>query len=372
MSFGPVDDALHEGVRQGVYAGAVLLVSREGETLFERAVGERISEPERAPMHPDVVFDLASLTKPLATTLAFLQLVGKGRVGLDDKLSRFFPNYAVHGKRDTTFRHLLVHSSGLAPHRPFWKIAGTLGRPNFVPSREARAWVWEQIQREKQDTAPGTQAVYGDLGFIALGQTIETLTGVQLDRWCQQQLFGPLKLRSIGYIDLMKVLAQRVAPVDSVIAATQRCSWRKRILCGEVDDENCWLMGGVAGHAGLFGTARDVDSLATSLERMGRGQEGFLPAGLVRQMWTIDPAIPGSTRTLGWDTPSQKNSSAGTRLQGRRLVGHLGYTGTSLWMDLDTRVNVVLLTNRGHPRRENDRIKDFRPKLHDLIWEAVV
>ncbi len=371
MSFAALDDALHGGVRDGVFPGAVMLVSRDGEVLFERAVGERMREPERAPMHPDVVFDLASLTKPLATTLAFLQLVALGRVQLDDRLTRFFPSYAVHGKRETTFRHLLVHSSGLVAHRPFWKTAAALGRPNFIPSREARAWVWDQIEREVPEAAPGTHAIYSDLGFIVLGQAVETLSGMPLDRWCRRRLFGPLGLDSIGFIDLVKVIAQRIQPEGGMIAATQRCPWRRRILCGEVDDENAWLMGGIAGHAGLFGTARDVDGLATILARAGRGQEGPLPPALVRQMWTIDPEIPGSTRTPGWDTPSRKASSAGTQLAGRRLVGHLGFTGTSLWIDLDQRINVVLLTNRGHPRRDNDRIRALRPVLHDLVWDAL-
>jgi CubicO group peptidase (beta-lactamase class C family) len=155
-----------------------------------------------------------------------------------------------------------------------------------------------------------------------------------------------------------------------MIAPTQRCPWRKRILCGEVDDENAYAMGGVAGHAGLFGTARDVDTLANHLKGIAGGAPGILPKDLVDRMWTLDTTVSGSTRTLGWDTPSPQRSLAGTKMS-KHTVGHLGFTGVSLWLDLERGVNVVLLTNRVHPTRDNDKIVEFRPRIHDLVMETV-
>lgn len=373
MKFSAVEHALEEAAQRGVFPGAVLLVSRDGETLLERAVGSRAIEPERVPMHAEVVFDLSSLTKPLATTLAVMLLVKEKRLSIDDRVTRFFHNFGVHGKTHVTFRHLLTHSSGLAAHRPYFKDVAALqkkGRPNFVASREAKEWVYEQVHREKLESAPGTRAVYSDLGFMLLGQVVETISGQPLDRFCHSRVFAPLGLRSTSFIDLTQIRTRRIEPIADVIAPTSRCPWRKRILCGEVEDENAYAMGGVAGHAGLFGTARDVDALAKHLKAIFDGGSGLLPKDLVDQMWTLDASVPGSTRTLGWDTPSPQRSMAGTRMS-RHTVGHLGFTGTSLWMDLERGVNVTLLSNRVHPSRDNDKLAEFRPRIHDLVMEAV-
>ena len=373
MEFEAVEQALEDAAQRGVFPGAVLLVSRNGETLLERAVGCRAIEPDRVPMRPEVVFDLSSLTKPLATTLAVMMLVHEKRLGLDDRVTRFFHNFGVHGKTHVTFRHLLTHSSGLAAHRPYFKDVAALqkkGRPNFVASREAKEWVYEQVHREKLEAPPGTRAVYSDLGFMVLGQVVETVSGQTLDRFCQGRIFAPLGLSSTAFVDLSQLRQKRVEPIRDMIAPTQRCPWRKRILCGEVDDENAYAMGGVAGHAGLFGTARDIDTLANHLKGIAGGAPGILPKDLVDRMWTLDTAVSGSTRTLGWDTPSPQRSLAGTKMS-KHTVGHLGFTGVSLWLDLERGVNVVLLTNRVHPTRDNDKIAEFRPRIHDLVMETI-
>jgi CubicO group peptidase (beta-lactamase class C family) len=373
VSFGPVEDALEEGVRRGAYPGAVLLVSREGDTVFERAVGSRALVPKPSPMRLDVVFDLSSLTKCLATTPAVLLLVRDRRLSLDDRVTRFFHNFGIHGKGSVTFRHLLCHSSGLPAHRNFFLEVARMeqaGRVNFVASRGAREWVYDQVHREKPEAPAGSRAIYSDLGFMILGQIVETISGQTLDRFCRTRIFGPLGLRALSFIDLTLVRGGRLAPQHDLIAPTQSCPWRRRIICGEVGDENAYAMGGVAGHAGLFGTARDVDALAGALENGLYEEGGLLSRDAIREMWTRDGTVPGSTRTLGWDTPSAVGSSAGTRMSSR-TVGHLGFTGTSIWMDLERRIRITLLTNRVHPDRENQRIKELRPVIHDLAMEAV-
>ncbi len=369
---GRIEEILELGVRQGAYPGAVLVVSRAGELVLECTVGTRTGEPGSEPVHSGTVYDLSSLTKPLATTLAFFLLVRQGRLSEGDRVTRFFHNFGVHQKTHITFGHLLAHSSGLPAHRPYFKEAARAARRrlNLLGSREAKAWVYEQVHREKLTQLPGKKAVYSDLGFMLLGQAVETISGLPLDRFCRRYLFGPLGLRSLSFVDLSQVRAQRVAPVAEVIAPTQRCPWRKRVLCGEVDDENAWVMGGVAGHAGLFGTARDVDAIARIVEGASMGENDFLPRDLVERMWAIDQGVAGSTRTLGWDSPAASGSAAGERM-GPRTVGHLGFTGTSLWIDRDRRLAVTLLTNRVHPSRDNNRIREFRPRIHDAVLEAI-
>lgn len=370
MGFSAVEDALEEAVGRRAFPGAVLRVSRGGELLFEKAVGSRTLDPEPAPLAVDTVFDLSSLTKPLATTIAVMMLVRDRRLDLDERVARYLPNFSVFGKNAVTIRQLLNHTSGLAAHRPYFKEAGKLGRLNFLASREARAWVYEQVQRERPVAPPGSKAVYSDLGFLVLGQLVETATAMTLDQFCRRRVFGPAGLGSLGFIDLTMVRAGRVEPVLDRIAATSKCSWRRKLLCGEVEDENAWLMAGVAGHAGLFGTAADIDALACEIEAAGRGSGSFLPRELVAEMWTVDHSVEGSTRTLGWDTPAATGSASGSRMS-RRTVGHLGFTGTSLWLDLESGIHVILLTNRVHPSRDNNRIKEWRPRLHDLVMEAV-
>ncbi len=369
-----VDQAFSEAIERGVFPGAVVLV-RDGSGEAEiSAYGNSALEPEIRPMQEDTIFDLSSLTKPLATVVAVMLLVRDGVLRLDDRVSRFFHNFGVYGKTHVTFRHLLTHSSGLAAWRPYFKtIRETEQRGekiNFLGSSAAKEFVYQDVCRERPEAPPGSVAVYSDLGFILLGAAIEVISGKTLDRFCRDRIFAPLELRSTSFIDLSMVRAHRIEPVTDMIAATERCPWRGRVLCGEVHDDNAYAMGGVAGHAGLFGSARDVDRLLVELLACRRGESDFLPASIVREFWTVDDNVSGSTWALGWDTPSPTRSMAGVRFS-KNTVGHLGFTGTSVWVDLERERHVVLLTNRVHPRRDNDAIREFRPMIHDRINEAL-
>jgi serine-type D-Ala-D-Ala carboxypeptidase len=374
MSFERVEHEMQAGVERGVFPGAVLLV-RDGERVFYlRAFGERQIEPQRAPMQEGTIFDLSSLTKPLATGVAVMLLVRDGKIQLDDRVTRFFHNFGVYGKTHVTLRHLLCHSSGLPAVRPYYKTILQIEKKgekvNFLGSDAAKEFVYQQITRERPDAPAGSKAVYSDLGFIMLGALVELITGTTLDRFCQERIFRPLGMRATAFIDLSMVRTRRIQPVTEMIAATERCPWRKRVLCGEVHDDNAYAMGGVAGHAGLFAAARDVDTLLCRLKACWAGADDFVPAAVVRQFWTRDATLPTSTWTLGWDTPSPVSSSAGT-LFSANTIGHLGFTGTSIWMDLDRDRHVILLTNRVHPSRDNNAIREFRPMIHDLINQAL-
>lgn len=373
MIFHPVEDAFKEAVAQGVFPGAVVLVGKGEEVVFERAFGCRSLVPEKSPMQADTIFDLASLTKPLATAVAMMLQVREKKIRLEDRITRFFPNFGVFGKTHVTFRHLLAHCSGLPAWQPYYEdiVKGAReGKINFIASRAAKSYVFERIHREKSASPPGTVSLYSDLGFMLLGEVVEEITGWSLDRYCQDKVFKPMGLRSTSFVDLTQLRTRRLQPVHEMIAPTEHCPWRKRILCGEVHDDNAYAMGGVAGHAGLFSSARDIHLFINRLRSCSRGEDPFLPAPLLKEFLTRDETVQGANFALGWDTPSPENSSSGSYFS-PHSVGHLGFTGTSIWWDLEKDCHVVLLSNRVHPARSNDKIKAFRPYIHDLIMKTL-
>lgn len=374
MDFHSVEDAFLEAVAQGVFPGAVVLVSRNDEIVYERAFGYRSLIPEKTPLQPDTIFDLASLTKPLATTVAVMLLAREMKIRIDDQVTRFIPTFGVYGKSLTTFRQLLNHTSGLPAWKPYYEEIvknEKAGRINFVASRAAKNYVLEQIHREKLLHPPGTESLYSDLGFMVLGEVVEALSGSSLDRFCQERIFKPLGLRSTAFIDLTQLRTRRLQPVAEMIAPTENCPWRKKILCGEVHDDNAYSMGGVAGHAGLFSSARDIHQLVARLHQCFLGKDKFLPQSLVRVFLARDESVKNSTFALGWDTPSPGKSASGNYFS-PQSVGHLGFTGTSIWWDLEKNCHVVLLTNRVHPSRKNEKIREFRPQIHDAIMKVLL
>ena len=373
MDFQPVESAFQEAVAQGVFPGAVVLVSKDGEIVFEQAFGSRSLIPEKTPLKPNTIFDLASLTKPLATTVAIMILVREKKIRLDDQITRFIPMFGVFGKSASTFRQMLNHSSGLPAWKPFHEEIVKMekaGRINFVASRAAKSFVYEQIHREKPLSAPGAQGLYSDLGFMILGESVEVLSNAMLERFCQDRIFKPLGLRSTAFVDLTQLRTRRLQPVEEMIAPTENCPWRKKILCGEVHDDNAYAMGGVAGHAGLFSSARDIHALLACLNRCLHGKDNFLPKALLEEFLAKDEKVPNSTCALGWDTPSPDKSASGANFS-PRSVGHLGFTGTSIWWDIEKNCHIILLSNRVHPTRKNEKIKDFRPHVHDLIMNVM-
>ncbi len=375
MDFSSVDHELNAAVENGIFPGAVVLVNQAGTVLYRKAVGWRSLEPDRTPLSEETIFDLASLTKPLATTVAMMLMVKEKKLRLDDRVTRFFSNFGMQGKTHLTFRHLLSHSSGLPAWRPFYREIVHRevkeGKVGFVGTRSAREFVYTQLHREKLAAPPGQKSVYSDLGFMMLGATVEEISGLGLDQYCREKIFRPLELPVLSFINLELMRRHKLRPLLEQYAPTERCPWRKRMLCAEVHDDNTYAMGGVAGHAGLFSSINDVDRLVRVLVACYRGEHPFLPAEIVREFWTRQENVPDSTWGLGWDTPSPQYSSAG-ELFSPHSVGHLGFTGTSIWIDLEKQVHVILLSNRVHPRRDNEKIQAFRPVLHNAIMQVVL
>jgi serine-type D-Ala-D-Ala carboxypeptidase len=373
MGWSEVAGAFNDAAAQGVIPGATVAVRVGADIAFEGAFGNRALIPQPDPMRLETVFDLSSLTKPLATTVAVMMLARDGKLRLDDRVTRFFHNFGVHGKNAVTFRHLLAHCSGLAAWRPYYQRVAEIekaGRVNFMASYGAKEFIFEEIHRDKPEAAAGSKTIYSDLNFIVLGETVEKLAVTALNRFCRDKIFRPLGLRSTDFIDISLVRSRRLEPVADMFAPTEVCPSRKRLLVGEVDDENAYAMGGVAGHAGLFAPVREVDAIARELLACWHGRSDFVPQKVIREFWTRDKTVPGSTWALGWDTPSPQGSSSGRHFS-PDAVGHLGFTGTSIWIEPAREIAVTLLTNRVHPRRDNQAIREFRPKIHDLIMEAI-
>lgn len=353
-----VDTLMHSALEQRVFPGAVLLVGVEGNVVLHKAYGMADLFSER-PMTRDTLFDLASLTKPLAMAVACMVLVQQDRLDLDLPCAAIWPSFFKEDKKKITPRHLLSHTSGLPPWMPYFM------RLRHMPPVERVAALERFIQAEPLNNLPGQKDDYSDLGYILLQWLVERISGLPLDQWVRKQVYDPLNLSRLFYLDLGRAGLPR-----EQFAAAELCPWRNRLLCGQVHDDNAYVMGGVAGHAGLFGTAMAVFELLQALLKAD---------GQASSPSIFEPAVvhifferQGAHRyALGFDTPSDQASSAGHYFPADS-VGHLGFTGTSFWANRQKQAVVVLLTNRVHPSRFNLAIKTFRPQLHDAIMESIV
>ena len=364
-----VKSLIHQGVKEGVFPGAVALIAHKGKIVSLEHAGHRCLIPAPAPMAIDTIFDLASLTKPLATVLCIMKLVDQGRISLDQTLAETLPRCDLKDKRNLALRLLLIHSAGLADCKPFHE------KLIEHPVKDRRRLLREWIIEEPFAYEPGKGNVYSDLGFMLLEWVIEEQSGQSLPQYAREDFYGPLGLKRTCF-PLPQPLPpgegrlRAEAPKDA-FAATEDCPRRKRVLQGEVHDDNAWALGGYSGHAGLFGTAKEVHVVAGMLREHAFGTRAdFFKPETVRAFFRRQDIVPGSDWALGWDTRAPEGSSAGKYFS-RDSVGHTGFTGTSIWMDLEKDVIAILLTNRVHPKRDNDKIKQFRPVFHDAVMEEL-
>lgn len=350
---------LDRGRDQGIYSAAVALVGLQGELHWQGVTGRVSRDPASPEATPDTIFDLASLTKPLATTLALMLLEARGLVSIETTLGEVLAvPWLPPDKRSLTLKSLLAHRSGLPGLRPFHLIveaAPAADRPRLLPRLAAA---------EPLEYAPGTAYLYSDLGFMLLQAVVEEASGQDLESFCHRELYERLGLAILGFRPLT-----RLDQGKFTWAATDETNTPGIPPVGVVHDENARAAGGVAGHAGLFGTAADVFTLVAWLYRAYHGhREGLrIPPAIVRRYLT--PIAPGM-RTPGFDVPSPGQSSAG-RYFSPRSVGHTGFTGPSLWLDLERGQMVVLLTNRVHMSRDKEIIKAYRTRFHEAASRAL-
>lgn len=349
---------LEEGVHEGVFPGAVAAI---GTLDAQHGSARRIAWAGRtAPGEPEVTadtpYDLASLTKPLVATAA-LRLCQHGHVDLHEPVAALLPALdGTHGG-EATLADLLAHRAGLAAWAPLY---AAITSPRASP--EARASMLEAAARTVGDAPRARRAsVYSDLGYLIAGEALARAAGSALDALVRLEVTAPLGLDpAIAYAAALPEAAREA--LARVVAPTEACALRGRVVRGEVHDENAYAFGGIAGHAGLFGTATAVLGFGLSVLLALEGRSRWLDQALLR--WALSPRGPGYV--IGWDTRSPEGSSAGSRFS-LQSFGHLGFTGTSLWCDPTRRLCAVLLSNRVHPTRENTLIRGFRPRFHDLV-----
>ena len=336
----------------GAFPGAVLAVGRHGRLAALAPVGH-YGVDDRRPVDAGTLYDLASLTKVVALTTACMILVDEGRLALDAPIARYVPEFRGPMKDRVTVRHLLTHSAGLAADLPLYTETASR-RPALAA-----------VDTTTLLAPPGTSYRYSDLSAIVLMQVVERVTGEPFDRWVETRVFGPLGMPATRFLPPAS-WRDRIAPTEHDTV------FRHRWLRGEVHDESAARLGGVSGNAGLFSNALDLSRFAAMLLNGGAWDTlQLIRAETVAEFTERQNMPPGSSRALGWDTPADSGySSAGTKLS-RRSFGHTGFTGTSIWMDPDRDLFIILLTNRVNPTRSNTAILRVRARVADLVAEAV-
>jgi serine-type D-Ala-D-Ala carboxypeptidase len=351
---------LEEAIAAKAFPGCAFGIFAGGEVVLEDALGRFTYADDAPQVKTDTVFDLASLTKVVATTAMAMLLHQRSDLDLDLPVGELLPGFVVGREPDdaatlVTVQHLLAHNSGLPGYVEFFRTATT-------PRDLMKACLSLKLEAE-----PGARAEYSDPGFILLGKALEVLTGDNLAKWTRREIFHRLEMSETGF------LTGRVHEKQLFPPTEEDSGFRHRRIQGEVQDENAWVLRGVAGHAGLFSNVPDLLRFAAEILRAGGRQPETQPTCLFERA-TVDlfatrQPPEGSSRAIGWDTPSA-NSSSGKHFSAHS-IGHLGYSGCSIWIDRDAGVAVVLLTNRTWPDRQSQLIKTVRPAFHDAIREAL-
>lgn len=337
------------------YPGGVLLVGTADGVVYARAFGTYSVTDDR-PVQLTTIYDLASLTKVIGLTTGLYILLTRNELGLDDPVVRYIPTFTGQGKDRITIRQLLTHTSGLKAWLPLHLE---------TPDQEG---AYQRIDADTLEHEPGTHYTYSDLGAITLGRVVAAISGTTLDDYLDTAVFAPLGMHDTRF-NPPDSLLDRIAPteVDSV--------WRHRLVHGTVHDENAQHLGGVSGHAGLFSTAPDLARFAIWIlnayhGRLAPGDQPYLPADFVRMATARQPGPEGSTRALGWDTPTPGGGASSGSLLSPNAFGHTGFTGTSIWIDPSRGLYIILLTNRVNPTRENRELLTIRGEVADMVIRA--
>jgi CubicO group peptidase (beta-lactamase class C family) len=345
----PIAAIVEKAISDGKAPGAVVLIGNRERVIYRRAFGYRSLEPEKILMTTDTIFDLASLTKVVATTTAIMQLVEKGKLRLDNPAARYWPAFEKNGKGHITVRQLLTHYSGLRPALSL--------KPEWSGYKTAR----EKIVAERPLYPPGKIYIYSDINFDILGEIVRRVSGRSLDEYCSKFIFKPLKMKDTLFMP-SAILHRRIAPTQY---------HKRKMLCGYVHDPVCYNMGGVSGHAGLFSTADDLSLFAQMLLNKGSMKDvKILEPQTIEQMSVPQsPLNKPKLHGLGWDIEAPLSSNR-NELFPVGSYGHLGYTGTSIWIDPVTETFIIILTNRVHPDGKGD-VKELRSLVKAVVSQAL-
>jgi CubicO group peptidase (beta-lactamase class C family) len=347
---------LSDAISAGAFPGCAFGLLAGGEAVLLDALGRFTYDEDAPPIRVNTVYDVASLTKVVATTSLAMLLFERGQLDLETPLGDLLPGF-VAGRpsdrraRQVTLRHLLAHNSGLPGYVEFFRSVAT------APA------VFRTLFELPLEADPGVRAEYSDPGFMLLGNALEVVVGEELAPLVRREIFAPLGLEATGFSPPPSARLQ--------IPPTEEDTWlRHRRIQGEVQDENAWLLGGAAGHAGLFSNLPDLLRFAAEIvAAKAEARKSRIFASATIERFAQRQAPEGSSWALGWDTPSE-NSTSGRHFS-PHTIGHLGFSGCSLWIDLDAGVAAALLTNRTWPDRQSQLIRQVRPAFHDAAWEAL-
>jgi CubicO group peptidase (beta-lactamase class C family) len=347
--FSRIEAEVQAAIAEKKLPGAVVLVVHRDKIVYRQAFGQRAVEPSPEPMTVDTVFDLASLTKPVATTTAIMLLMEEGKLKPGDRVAQHRPRFGQTGKESLTIEHLLLHTSGLIADNPLQDYA------------DGRGKALERIDALKPLAAPGERFIYSDVNYIVLGELVQMLSGKPLNEFVSERLFVPLGMSVTGFKP-SAAWAPRIAPTE------QRDG---RWLRGDVHDPRAAALGGVAGHAGLFGTADDLARLARMLLHGGELEGKRIFKRETVETFVQPRPVPGGLRTYGWDVDTQFSSNRGERFPKGKSYGHTGFTGTSLWIDPTSQTVVIFLSNRVHPDGKGN-VNALRGRVATLVGNVLV
>ncbi len=349
-NFSEVDSVIYNGINEIAFPGAALLINLDGKTIYKKGFGKFTYDSDAPIVKTSTIYDLASLTKVIATTTAAMICIDKKYFKLDDKVEKYISEFGTDGKENVTIRNLLLHNSGLTA----WK--------KFYDKTLTKNQILSDIYSSKLEYKTGSKTVYSDLGMIILGKVIEKVANTTLDKFCKKEIFEPLGMNNT-YFNPPDSVKYRIPPTEN------DTYWRDRLIKGEVHDETASLLGGVSGHAGLFSNVEDIKKFLLMILSKGVYQDKRIINSATVEQFTKKQSNE-SSRALGWDTKSETGSSAGN-LFSENAFGHTGFTGTSIWVDPARNLFVVFLTNRVYPSRENNKLLSIRPELHNAVIRAI-
>jgi len=357
-----IDTAFTKAIEDGVFSSASILVAKSGEVIHTSQHGSA---------REGTCFDIASLTKPISTASIAMFLVAEELLKLEDTVYQWLGGARLPEHKNMTVGHLLNHTSGL----PAWQSYHLNLPISLIGTNAGREIILDECYNELPVCKAGEKTIYSDIGYTILGEILSQAGGAPLDELFSQYIARPLNLSNTFFVHTVGSPTQTKKSKNDKerrFAPTEDCPWRERVICGEVHDQNTYALGGVSGQAGLFSTASDIHLFISELTKSRNGSSKWMSEKVLKKF--IPDTLKKSeldSYALGWNHPNKRNSSSG-RYFSPNSIGHLAYTGCSIWIDLDRDFWIILLTNRIHPSTTNEQIRTFRPMIHDLIHRELI
>lgn len=374
-----VNTVINQAIDESIFPGAVIKISRQGETILQKAYGSFFGDHiSNDADHPDfpvntaTVFDLGSLTAAVGTVVATMRLVDQGVIRLDDQVIRYNQGFSVYDKAPINIGDLLFHISGLATDLGYHEelLNDTIhSRFGIITSPGAKEYVLNRINRSRLRSKVHEQQRFSALGMILLGNILEVVSGKSLEQLLHEQVFKPLGMTSTGYINLNS-LKTGVKQVHENIAATENCHWRKKQIWGEVQNDNAWTMGGIAGNAGLFSSVDDLSLLTSTLMSVLTNASNFIQQETLHNFWDYSGEVRNWRYVGGWERPHPDNGMDEVGFSDQS-VGYLASSGCTIWLDSERDLEIIFLSNAMCPSRNNKKVYSFMPVMVETLLSNI-